>query len=208
MNIKLGNTPHYKASVKLALIFTLAWLLPSTVVAQVTGIWDTTALTRFDVTAIKAPGLVPEHSVSIADGAYEFGVNGHFTAGEISGVWRQKNSNYMVTADRFALENQYRLALESTPGMIVKQVKLLNSKLAGSQLDNGIWGSERYEYKIDISLNGRREVLRVVMASNVAGHQRLSNQAKASGIQAMAAMPQPDFMAAAVAVVVDYFNRH
>ncbi|NOS89660.1 MAG: hypothetical protein HOP34_14165 [Methylococcaceae bacterium] len=171
--------------------------------AQVTGNWATTALSRFDVTAIKAPGLVPQHTVSIADGRYGFAVNGSFSAGEITGQWRQKNSTYVINPDRLTLENAYRLALENTPGLVVYKVQLLNSKLQGQQLDNGIWGSERYIYKIDISLQGRRQQLRIAMALNVAGHRPPTVPANAA-----AAAPQADLMATAAAVVVAYLNQH
>lgn len=184
-------------------ICTLTGLCPAKANAQVTGIWNTTALSRFAVTAIKAPGLVPQHTVSIADGQYNFAVNGQFSAAEITGQWRQKHSHYLVSTDRLSLENRYRQALETTPGMTVYNVKLLNSTVHGDQLDNGIWGSEQYSYKIDVGFQGRRQILRIMMALNVAGHRPAT-----SPVQVAAAMPQGDLMADAVAVVVAYLSQH
>ncbi len=203
-----------KVSRALTLIFTFAGLSPSMVQAQVTGVWDTTGLTRIDIAAINAPDVRPEHTVEIADGSYTFGKRGGFRAGDISGMWQEQKTQYTVRVNRLALENQFREGLEQTPGLIVNQIKLLKSKLSGNELDNGIWGSESYEYSIDTSMEGRREVIRLVMTVNIAGHARsktrpqATNQAAIAGPAAIAASPvRNSHIPTAVSAVVNHLHR-
>jgi hypothetical protein len=152
------------------ILATAITVLPCTGWADVTGGWDTTALTRIDVTPIKAPGLQPEHRVEINDGSYTFDADFGFSAGDIQGRWQQRKSKYTVNVNRANLESQFRKSLEeNSPGIIVT-VKLLKSSLTGNQLDDGIWGTEKYEYKVDSTLDGVRDVIRLVMTVQVAGH--------------------------------------
>jgi|GEM_PF-2800031 len=145
-------------------------VLPCTGWADVTGGWDTTALTRIDVTPIKAPGLQPEHRVEIYDGSYTFDGDFGFSAGDIQGRWQQRKTKYTVNVNRANLESQFRESLEeNSPGIDVK-VKLLKITLTGNQLDDGIWGTEKYEYRVDSTLDGFRDVIRIVMTVQVAGH--------------------------------------
>ncbi len=183
-------------------------LLPGLVMAQVTGIWNTTGLTRVDVTAIKALNLVPEHTVEVADSSYEFKVNGDFVAGDIRGKWLQRKNQYNVAIDRLALENQYRLSLEQTPGLVVNQIKLVKTKLAGSQLDNGLWGGESYEYRVDTTLNGRREVLKVLMTLHVASASKQTLPVDVPAVKALQASPQHSSLDTAATAVVNYLNHH
>lgn len=183
-------------------------LLPGLAMAQVTGLWNTTGLTRVDVTAIQAPGLVSEHTVEVADSTYQFNVNGDFVAGDISGKWFQRKNQYNVAVDHIALENQYRQSLEKTSGMVVNQVKLVKSKLAGSQLDNGLWGGESYEYRIDTSLNGRREVLKVLMTLNVASASKQTLPVDVPAVKALQALTQHSSLDTAATAVVNYLNHH
>ncbi len=213
-NSQKGVSNMNKVSRTLTLIFTLAGLfLPGMVQARVTGIWDTTGLTRIDIVAINGPGVRPEHTVEIADGSYTFGKRGNFRAGDISGLWQQQKTQYTVRVNRLALENKFRKGLEQTPGLIVNQVKLLKSRLSGNQLDNGIWGSERYEYSIDTSMEGRREVIRLVMTVNIAGHARPKTLPQATSQAAfdgptIAASPVPNsHITTAVSALVNHLHR-
>lgn len=197
----------------LTLIFTLAGLSPGLVQARVTGVWDTTGLTRIDIAPINAPGLRPEHIVEIADGSYTFGKQGGFRAGDISGRWQQRKTQYTIRVNRLALENQFREGLEQTPGLIVNRVKLLKSNLSGNELDNGIWGSERYEYSIDTSMEGRREVIRLVMTVNIAGHARsktlrqAANQAVFAGSAVAVSPVRNSHITTAVSAIVNHLHR-
>lgn len=154
-------------------ILVWVWLLPGLANAQVTGVWDTTTLSRLDITAIRAPGLVPSYSVEIADGNYQFNASGSFVAGDVTGTWKQTRKQYKVRVNRFGLENQFRQLLESK-GMAVQQIKLVKAKFEGLQMDNGVWGIESYEYQTTISLNAQKLVLRVVLTVNVAGKRPLA----------------------------------
>jgi hypothetical protein len=146
-------------------------VLPCTGWTDVTGRWDTTALTRIDVTPIKAPGLRPEHRVEIYDGSYTFDGDFGFSAGDIQGRWQQRKSKYTVDVNRANLESQFRKSLEeNSPGIYIKELKLVKRSLTGNQLDDGIWGTEKFEYKIDSTLDGFRDVIRLVMTVQVAGH--------------------------------------
>lgn len=200
-------------SKKLTLLCGILWLLPGISQARITGIWNTTALTRVDITAIRAPGLIPEHTVDIADGSYEFGNYGDFNAGDISGFWQQKRNQYSIAVNRYALEDQFRTSLEQTPGLIVNQVKLLKIKLTGNELDDGIWGSESYEYRIDTSQEGHREIIRLVMTVNVAGHRQPETPAatavnKSPTQAAIAAAQVPHSQIhIAVSAVLNHINR-
>lgn len=197
----------------LTLIFTLAALSPGLVQARVTGVWDTTGLTRIDIAPINAPGLRPEHIVEIADGSYTFGKQGAFRAGDISGRWQQRKTQYTIRVNRLALENQFREGLEQTPGLIVNRVKLLKSNLSGNELDNGIWGSERYEYSIDTSMEGHREVIRLVMTVNIAGHARsktlrqAANQAAFAGSAVAVSPVRNSHITTAVSAILNHLHR-
>lgn len=196
----------------LTLIVAIAGTLPSVTQAQVNGVWDTTALTRIDITAIKAPGLIPEHSIEIADGHYDFGDDGRFSAGDIDGFWRQKQRQYSVAIDRLALERLFREALEQTPGLIVNQVKLLKGKIAGTQLDNGIWGSESYEYRLDTAHEGHREIIRLIMTVNLAGHAQPPASTQSAARKTLAAPmlatePQQKHVGMAVSSIVKHLHR-
>ncbi len=138
--------------------------------AQVSGDWDTTALTRIDVIPLDAPGLIPEHTVDTSKGIYQFAVNGEFNAGDIAGVWRQRTNQYTVKVDRSQLENQFRDSIqENDLDVIIHQLKLVKSSFSGMELDNGIWGNETYTYRIDSTLDGYRDVIRLVMTVRVVG---------------------------------------
>ena len=146
-------------------------VLPCTGWADVTGGWDTTALTRIDVTPIKAPGLQPAHKVEIYDGSYNFDGDFGFSAGDIQGRWQQRKTKYSVNVNRANLESQFRASLEqSSSGIFINELKLVKSSLTGNELDDGIWGTEKYEYKVDSTLGSVRDVIRIVMTVQVAGH--------------------------------------
>ena len=200
-----------KLSNRLILVCAFVWIFPglaqAQAQAQVTGIWNTTGLTRVDVSAIKSPGLVPGHTVEIDDGTYDFNVNGSFTAGAIVGTWTQKKNQYAVTVSRVALENLYRQRLEETPGLIVNQIKLVKTKVSGSQFDNGLWGNESYEYRTDTTFNGRREVLKVVMTVHVAAASKQVVSLETPDVNAFEALPKHSSIDAAAAAVVNYLSR-
>jgi hypothetical protein len=182
-------------------------VLPCTGWADVTGGWDTTALTRIDVTPIKAPGLQPEHRVEIYDGSYTFDADFGFSAGDIQGRWQQRKTKYTVNVNRANLESQFRESLEeNSPGIDVK-VKLLKITLTGNQLDDGIWGTEKYEYRVDSTLDGFRDVIRIVMTVQVAGHPQSQStnaiSSKSLAIQAVDAKSERNpAIDAAVATVL------
>ncbi len=182
-------------------------VLPCTGWADVTGGWDTTALTRIDVTPIKAPGLQPEHRVEIYDGSYTFDGDFGFSAGDIQGRWQQRKTKYTVNVNRANLESQFRESLEeNSPGIDVK-VKLLKITLTGNQLDDGIWGTEKYEYRVDSTLDGFRDVIRIVMTVQVAGHPQSQStnaiSSKSLAIQAVDAKSERNpAIDAAVATVL------
>ncbi len=209
MNKNAFITNTRQLFINLALVMAVTGVLPSTVYAQVTGVWNTTGLTRIDVYAIKAPGLRPEHTVDIADSTYNFNVDTGFVSGDIVGTWRQRGSQYTIRANRLALENLFRQSLESQ-GLFVKQVQLFKSKLLGNQLDNGIWGSESYEYWIDSTDSaGRRVVLRLVMTVKVAGLRPVkANAAKsASAKAALSSSPKHNVLDAAATAVLKYLSH-
>lgn len=202
----------------------IAGLLSGAAQADVTGIWDTTALIRTDITAIKSPGLVPSRFVEIYDGPYEFNANGTFVAGDVNGLWKQKKNQYTVTVNRSALEDIYRQSLEQNPGMTVNQVKLVKTKFSGAQLektkapdaavdltDHGIWGVESYEYRLDINNNGRREILRVVTTVDIAGYPQQATPAAAplaaQRSKALATAPRHSPMDAAASAVMTFLNQ-
>ncbi|KJV07226.1 hypothetical protein [Methylocucumis oryzae] len=151
------------------IITTFALITPITSQARVQGQWDTTTLSRIDVTAINAPHLTPEHYVDIADGTYHFWSNAQFTAGEIKGRWQESNNKYSVTVNKSWLEQQFINRLESNPGVFVNEVTLLQSSFSGNVLDNGLWGNENYVYRVDTTKNNRREIVKVAMTVRVAG---------------------------------------
>lgn len=168
----------------------MAGLLPGVGRADVYDTaWDVTGVSRIDVTAIKAPGLIPEHTVNIFDDSYTFAPSGFQTFGVKDGhgvttfiindaYWSEKitrkQTQYTVKLDQvdaLALENQFKKTLkEQEPTIDIYQLKLLSSKLTGYELDNGIWGSERYEYKIDSELDGFHDVVRLVRSTQLAGY--------------------------------------
>jgi hypothetical protein len=162
----------------LALGFGLVLSFPSLVQAQVKGLWDTTALTKIDVTAINAPKLVPEHNASITDGSYLFKANGGFVAGEIKGTWKAAKNQYNVNVDVPFLENSFRAKLEKTPGIVVNDVVLQKRIFKGIELDSGNWGDEYYDYKLDNTKNGRREVVKETITVRVAGFLRPTKQGR------------------------------
>lgn len=161
---------------------------------DVSGIWDVTVLTRTDVVPIKAPGLIPEHTVSIADDTYTFSRDGRFETYGIDGWWTQKRSQYNISVTPYELESQFRDSLQQAePGIVIYQLKLLSRKLSGSafenklddELDDGLWGVEKYEYKIDSAYDGFRDVIKLVITSNVAGKPKASAAKKLpSGVAA------------------------
>lgn len=202
------------------------WALACAVIGLIPGIgqadvwdtiWDITGVSRSDVTAIKAPGMIPEHTVDIFDDSYNFNADGTFPILGVNAGWTQKTSKgqtqYSVSFDQYDvvdLENIYRDKLEkSDPNITVHQVKLLSRKVAGSELDNGIWGTERYEYKVDSSLNGFRDVVRVVQFVQVAGYKHVAapagilKAAKAAGVEPK----RSDAMDAAVSAVVQHMRK-
>lgn len=142
---------------------------------DVSGVWDVTVITRTDVVPIKAPGLIPEHTVSITDDTYTFSGDGSFTSFGVDGWWTQRKSQYTVSLNAMDLESQFRDSLQQAePGIVIYQLKLLSRKLSGNQLDNGIWGVEKYEYKIDSFYNGYRDVIKLAITSNIAGQAQVA----------------------------------
>jgi len=189
-----------------ACVYGLALLYSGMVQARVTGNWNTTALTRIDVTAIDAPGLTPTHVVEIADGGYRFKTTGGFVAGEIKGSWQEIDNQYTVTVYRAYLEEQFRLKLEKIPGMIVNDIDLVKSSFQGSELDQGIWGNESYIYNIDTTKNGRRETVKVSMTVRVAGYPQLTQQVMALAKPMIAEREPQTSMDAAVTAVGRYWE--
>jgi hypothetical protein len=171
-------------------VCTVAALLPGVGRSDVSDtVWDVTGVSRIDVTAIKAPGLIPGHTVDIFDDSYTFAPSGFKTIGVDDGnggttfiindaYWTQKitkkQTQYTVKLDQvdaLALENQFKETLKKNdPTIVIYQLKLLSGKLTGYELDNGIWGSERYEYKIDSELDGYHDVVRLVRSTQLAGY--------------------------------------
>lgn len=153
---------------------------------DVSGNWNVTVLTRTDVVPIKAPGLIPEHTVAIADDTYTFYDDGAFSTYGVEGWWTQRKSQYSISVNAMDLENQFRQSLrDAEPGIVIHQLKLLSRKLSGNELDNGIWGVEKFEYRIDSTFDGYRDVVKLVITSNVAGKPRFASSAAkklASGI--------------------------
>lgn len=195
------------------LAIAIAGLLPGMAMAEVAGVWDTTALTRIDVTPIKAPGLIPEHSVEISEGNYNFNAGNSFNAADINGTWKQRKNQYTVTVNRSELESQFRTSLQTNdPNILINQLKLVKSSFSGYELDNGIWGSERFEYKIDTTLDGYRDVIRLVMTVQVAGYPH-SEAAAGVGAKSFAAISdtiQPQHNTAidtAVAAVLKHLKQ-
>lgn len=194
----------------LVLVLAVAWLLPGAAHAQVTGAWNTTGLTRTDVTPIKAPGLQPEHTVDIADSSYNFKVDTRFVAGDITGTWKQRKNQYTIIPNRLGLENLFRQSLENQ-GLIVHQIKMVKSRLIGNQLDNGIWGSESYEYKLDTTnpATGFRDVIRLVQTVKVAGRRPAENTAKKATVTPDASdLPAHSPLDAAADAVIRYMSHH
>lgn len=188
--------------------------LPCTGFADVTGVWDTTALIRTDVTPIKAPGLQPEHRVEIYDGNYTFDADTGFNADDIHGSWKQVKKKYTVKVNRANLESQFRSSLEeSSPDIFIKELRLVKSSLSGYQLDDGIWGTEKFEYKIDSTLDGYRDVIRLVMTVQVAGHPQVQETAESIGksyaVQSIGAKPERNpGIDAAVTTVLRRLKQH
>jgi hypothetical protein len=186
-------------------------LLPAVAAdAQVTGDWETTALTRVDIAAIQAPGLTPQRTVDIADGEYRFEVDGGFAAGDIQGSWTQKNAKYSVAPNRTALENQFRLNIENAPPadgdppVVVNDLRLLSVKFAGAQLDNGIWGDESYVYRLDVNRGERRQIVRVSMTVRVAGNPASAALFRSAGEDAP---PRKTVLEIAAAAVLRSLSR-
>jgi len=144
-------------------------LLPVQANAQIAGVWNTTGLTKTDVTAIKAPGLVPEHYVDIADDTYNFNSDTSFVGGQIAGFWKQRKAVYTVTVNKQGLESQYRQALLAQ-NISVNSVKLTKNSFTGTEVDNGLWGTENYEYTVSYqNTKNKTEVVKVVQTVLVAG---------------------------------------
>lgn len=202
------NRIFFRRPARIPLATVALALLPYGVAAwgQATGDWETTALTRIDIVAIQAPGLIPRHTVDITDGNYRFAVDGSFSAGDIQGVWTQKGAKYLVAPNRVALQNQFRLNIENTPPaegeepVTVNDVRLLDVKFTGVQLDNGIWGDELYTYKLDVNQGERRQILRLSMTVHVAGFPAASAASARSG--RVAAVPGGTALEIAAAAVM------
>ncbi len=169
---------HKYRGIKLFRVVAKPWVLTcaiagfcaDTALADLAGAWKTTALSRVDVTPINAPGLIPEHRVAVYDGQYTFYDDGSFNAEQIDSTWRQKKKQYTVKVNRFSLENQFRESLRAeAPGIEIRHLKLVKSSFTGYELDDGIWGSEQYEYKIDTVFEGYHDIYRLVMTLRVAG---------------------------------------
>lgn len=183
---------------------------------DVSGVWNVTVQTRTDVVPIRAPGLIPDHTVSIADDTYSFYDDGSFSTYGIDGGWTQNKSQYTVVTNAMDLENQFRDSLkQSEPGIVINQLKLLSRKISGNELDNGIWGIEKYEYKIDSEFDGYRDVIRLVITSNVAGYPQVE-EAAAAGMKQLAkssaqrsdvASKRSPAIDAAVNAVVEHMKR-
>jgi hypothetical protein len=138
--------------------------------ADVSGTWNTTGLTRIVVSSISFPETAPERTVEIGDGRYVFGAEREFTAGDIAGSWKQRSGRFTVRPNRAVLEAAYIQALlDSENPPFINSVRLVRGEIAGSELDNGIWGTETYVYRLDLGEDQERQVLRVAMTVRVAG---------------------------------------
>ena len=133
-NKKFGIESFGQAARYWALACAIVGMWPGMGLARVQGVWDTTALTRIDVTAIAAPGLKPEHIVDISDGTYTFANNGQFRAFTINGKWQQKKNQYTVAIDKAGLERQFKEALQANePAIVIHQLTLRSRNLTGCE---------------------------------------------------------------------------
>ena len=178
------SNPHYifRQGIRIALL--MAGLLASLAVsaADMTGSWDTTALTRISVKQL-GYSTPPSNSADIADGTYIFKTGNVFSARNIPGTWTQTGARYTVWPDRPSLEDSYRTALETSggpddPPVIVNGLRLQSTKFGGQQLATStdpqnasysLWGNESYVYWLDIGEGSTRQQLRVTMTVRVAG---------------------------------------
>jgi hypothetical protein len=156
------------ARTSLALLISALASMPTH--ADVSGVWNTTGLTRVVVSSIFFPAGKPERTVDIADGSYTFGAERSFAAGDITGSWKQRNGVYTVKPDRSVLEEAYKQALlNSNTPPVINGIRLIRTQFSGSELDNGIWGTETYTYRLDLGEGSERQLLKVVMSVKVAG---------------------------------------
>lgn len=163
--IKPSLTSNWLAGI--ALIALLSEPLP----ADVSGTWNTTGLTRIVISSLTYPETQPERTVEIGDGTYIFGPINEFSAADIFGKWKQRRGDYTVRPNRAVLEATYIQALQNSPDPpVINDVTLVRSSIIGSQLDDGIWGTENYVYRLDLGEGLERQVLRVGMTVRVAGH--------------------------------------
>lgn len=163
-------TSNSKMTVGMSLALLISVLASAPSNADVSGTWSTTGLTRIVVSSISFPDSQPERTVDIADGSYNFSAERSFTAGDVDGSWRQRNGAYTIKPNRVALEEAYRQALLTSDNPpVVNQVRLIRTQFTGSELDNGIWGTETYTYRLDLGEGLQRQLLRVVMTVRVAG---------------------------------------
>jgi len=208
----------------------LSGLLPGVGQADVYDTsWDVTGVSRIDVTAIRAPGMIPKHNVNIFDDTYTFAPSGFTSYGVDDGnngtktiindaYWSQKitkkQKQYTVklnAVDALALENQFKENLQADePGIVIYQIKLISGKLTGVELDNGIWGSERFEYKVDSELDGFHDVVRVVRTTQLAGypHATLTAAGLTAGVSAAQAPAGNHPRSSAVAAEVNAVLQH
>lgn len=194
MNNKINSIISCKPSRLCLKATVLTALLPTAALAQtydVTGIWDVTVLTRTDLVPLRQTGVIPEHTVKVADDTYQFNNDGSFTTTDIDGRWSMYKSQYGIATSAYDLENQFRDNLvQNEPGIIINSLKLLSRKMLGNQLDNGIWGTEKFEYKIDSSLNGYRDVVKLSYTTNVAGKLQVASAAAMKPSSVAGAVPQ------------------
>ena len=196
---------HSRMAVRAVFALTLILALgPAPTYADVSGTWETTGLTRIVVSSPAFPQSQPERTVDIADGSYVFDAAKSFSAGDIIGTWRQRSGAYTVFPDRAALEDAYRQALlASKDPPVVNKVRLVQTRIAGSELDNGIWGTETYVYKLDLGEGTQRQLLRVAMTVRVAGQRpNLGIAANASIIPAI------NRVDAAAAAALKFWQNH
>ena len=187
-------------------------LMPLVASATVVGDWDVTVLIRTDVTPIRvAPGFIPEHSVDSFNDTYSFTNSGFRTSGINNAPWVQSKGKYTVSLDFYNvqdLEQQFRDSIhELNSNIEIRQLKLVSRKLTGYELDNGLWGSERYEYRIDSCLD-YCEVVKVVQTLQIVGLEPKANAAaKVAGFSAQNAETKST-RSGAVDAAVDAVLKH
>jgi hypothetical protein len=185
--------------------------------AAVNGTWPTTALTRIVVTQPLFPRASPDSTVEIADGSYQFGDDGTFSAGSVLGTWTQNRAGaYSIrvnAANRASLVDEFRQSMIDQ-GLDVTSVGLLKISLTGRELvqridettdHNTLWGDEAYIYRVVLNNNGVRQILRVAMTLRVASDPPPPQAASAqAAIAAVQPEPKPTALELAAVAVARY----